>query len=601
MRKLFKTCARITEGYHGLFFWSLVVQTVMVFCEVFVTFLLKVAVDALEGLEVLNSSTAQSAVEAFVVDAITLGQGNEYLIDNMQMILPVSIIGSAAITAVVSFARLFMRSYLASGINATMQMSLFSHLERLPYTYYTSHKPGDMLQTCTRDIDVLRRGMIMDVSNINYAFWMVVFCLSVLFSISWKLTVVTACLIPILFVYSFFLIKKVRSRYRLTDDSEARMTDKINENLGAVRIVKAYGNEAYEINDFERYLDDYQGKFISWRKLSSFFFSSSDIFIFASKALAVCYGVYLAYVGEIHAGTLVLSFSFISMIVWPVRQVSTTFSNLGMYLASADRVAALLDTPMEDVDSGLTPEIKGGIEFKDVYFRYEGAKDPVLKGVSFSVKPGETVAIMGKTGAGKSTMSMLLTRLYDYDSGSIKIDGVELRDIKKKYLRKKVVPVLQDPFLFSKSIEENIRMARSDATEEDIKRAARIASVDKTIEGFKEGYLTQVGEKGMSLSGGQKQRVAIARTLLSDAPVIIFDDSLSAVDTDTDLKIRRNLASEKKGATSIIITHRVSTAKDADLIVVLEDGKVSEMGTHEELASRPGLYARINAIQSKMA
>jgi ATP-binding cassette subfamily B protein len=208
---------------------------------------------------------------------------------------------------------------------------------------------------------------------------------------------------------------------------------------------------------------------------------------------------------------------------------------------------------------------------------------------------------MGKTGSGKSTLSLLLTRLYDYTSGSITIDGVELKDIQKAYLRRNVVPVLQDPFLFSKSISQNILMANKKASKEELVRAAKIASIHDTILNFKDGYDTAVGEKGMSLSGGQKQRVAIARTIISNAPIIIFDDSLSAVDTETDLAIRQNLKELEKDTTTLIITHRVSTARDADLIVVLEDGKVAEMGTHQELLKVPGLYQRIAEIQGKMA
>ena len=207
---------------------------------------------------------------------------------------------------------------------------------------------------------------------------------------------------------------------------------------------------------------------------------------------------------------------------------------------------------------------------------------------------------MGKTGSGKSTLSQLLTRLYDYTSGSIKIDGVELKNIQKAYLRRNIVPVLQDPFLFSKTIYENIRLANKKATMEDVKWAANIASVDTTIASFKDGYDTPVGEKGVTLSGGQKQRVAIARTIMSNAPVLIFDDSLSAVDTETDLAIRSHLKQLKHNTTTILITHRVSTAKDADLIVVLDEGRVAEIGTHDELVAKPGLYQRIYDIQSRM-
>jgi ATP-binding cassette subfamily B protein len=420
-------------------------------------------------------------------------------------------------------------------------------------------------------------------------------------SISWKLTLVSLCLFPLMFVYSFFLIKEVRKRYRATDDSEGRMTDKINQNLAAVRIVKAFNNESYEVSSFEKILDDYRTKFIHWRKMSSFFFSSSDVFVFGSKLLSLIWGIYLCYTGEINAGTLVISFIFVNMMVWPLREVATTLSNMGEYIASSDRVSLILDEPIEDTQSGLTPKIEGNIVFDHVGFKYDDASISVIQDVSFSVKAGQTVAIMGKTGSGKSTLSLLLTRLYDYTEGSIKIDGVELKDIQKSYLRRNVVPVLQDPFLFSKSVKDNILMANKKASPQDVERAAKIAAIHDTIVNFKEGYDTPVGEKGMSLSGGQKQRVAIARTIVSNAPVLIFDDSLSAVDTETDLMIRQNLKNENKGITTFIITHRISTAMDADLIVVLENGRVSEIGQHQDLIKANGLYKRIYEIQSKMA
>jgi len=496
-----------------------------------------------------------------------------------------------------------LRAYLAACINGSMQLILFSHLERLPYSYYKTHKSGDLIQTCTRDIDVLRKFLVADVSDLNYAFWMVLFCFSILMSISWKLTVVSLSLFPIMFIYSFVLIKEVRTRYRAADDSEGRLTDKINENLASVRIVKAFNNERYEIDSFEKGLNDYKGKYIHWRVLSAFFFSSSDVFVFGSKVLALCFGIYLCFTGDISSGTLVLSFTFVNMMVWPLRQVATILSNMGQYMASSDRIEDIIDFPVEDTTTGLTPSIKGHIVFSHVGFHYddETESEGVIKDVSFEINPGETVAIMGKTGSGKSTLSLLLTRLYDYTSGSITLDGVELKSIAKGYLRRNIVPVLQDPFLFSKSIEENIKMAKKDATDEEVHRAAHIAAVDKTIESFKEGYATPVGEKGMSLSGGQKQRVAIARTIISSAPVIIFDDSLSAVDTETDYEIRQNLHELEKSTTSLIVTHRVSTARDADLIVVLENGSVAEKGKHEDLVKIPGLYKRINEIQSKIA
>ena len=349
-------------------------------------------------------------------------------------------------------------------------------------------------------------------------------------------------------------------------------------------------------------MTDYRHKFIHWRKMSSFFFSSSDIFVFGAKTLSLIFSLYLCFQDpvEVSPGTVVLAVTYVNMMVWPLRDVATILSNLGQSLASVDRINKILDEPIEDTTSGVTTPIHGNIVFDHTGFSYEDNKTAVIHDISFEIKAGQTVAIMGKTGSGKSTLSQLLTRLYDYTSGSIKVDGVELKDIQKAYLRRNIVPVLQDPFLFSKTIYENIRLANKKATMEDVKWAANIASVDATIASFKDGYDTPVGEKGVTLSGGQKQRVAIARTIMSNAPVLIFDDSLSAVDTETDLAIRSHLKQLKNNTTTILITHRVSTAKDADLIVVLDEGRVAEIGTHDELVAKPGLYQRIYEIQSRM-
>ena len=599
-----KTLKNITTGTEKLLFLSLASQILMVMASVFSSFLLKVTIDALETMGGSNSlylNFQNSIIEQWVVNIITMGKGCDYLLSNLKWLLPTSIAIMAIIVALTSMLRMLLRASYECEVNSKMQLTLFTRLERLPYTYYKTHKSGDMLQVCTRDLDVLRQFLVGDLSQMNYTFWMFILCFSILMSLSWQLTLVSLCLFPIMFVYSFLLIKEVRNRYRETDDSEAMITDKVSENLNSVRVVKAFHNEAYEISSFEDKLSDYHKKYVHWRKLSSFFFSSTDIFVFASMALSLCYGVYLAFIGSITSSTLYLSFTFVNMMVWPLRDVAMILSKMGQYLASVDRVDEIMNTEIEDLESGQKPEIKGNISFSHVGFHYGDDPDAaVLQDVSFSVKAGQSVAIMGKTGSGKSTLALLLTRIYDYTSGSIVIDGYELKDISREHIRKNIIPVLQDPYLFSRSIGANIKIAKKDASEEEIRRAAELAAVDKTIKGFQKGYDTPVGEKGVTLSGGQKQRVAIARTLISKSPVVIFDDSLSAVDTATDNAIRQNLKKLDKKTTTFIITHRVSTAKDADLIIVLEDGKVAEEGKHDDLIKQEGLYKRIYEIQSKM-
>ncbi len=588
---------RNTRNCRWLYAMNFISQFVMVFFSVFSTFLAKVLVDSLEGT--LNKA---EFIEKWVVDLISFGRGGAYL-EERPYILIIAVSASGILTALSSILRMLIRAQALEQIRKNIQFDLFTHLEKLPYPYFKSHKEGDLIQTCTRDADVIRNFFLNDTSQTSYVLFISVLCFSILCSISWKLTLVSLSLLPIMFVYSFFMIKGVRKRYATTDESEARLTEKISENLYATRIVKAFNQERYEIAQFELTLDDYKHKFVAWKKLSSFFYASSDVFIFASRVLALLYAIYLATKNpaEITAGTVVLSYTFVNMIVWPMRSMATSLSNLGQAIASNDRIEAVMGEQEEDTLTGLTPKVKGAIEFNNVAFAYfDAPEEKILKNVTFSVKPGQSVAIMGKTGSGKSTLSLLLTRLYDASEGQIKIDGVDIKDIQKHYLRTQIVPVLQDPFLFSKSIADNISASRSTASREEIKRAAYIASVDEAINRFQEGYDTPVGEKGVTLSGGQKQRVAIARTVLSGAPVLIFDDSLSAVDMATDLSIRTRLKNLDSSQTILLITHRIATAKDADLILVLDEGKIVEAGTHQELIKQAGIYARINEIQTSL-
>lgn len=583
------------KGCWGIYIASFVFQFLMTVLTVFTSFLAKVLVDALS-----HELERAEFLESWVIQLLSRGQGAEYIYQHMA-ILPVSVLISALVTVAISYFRFSLRANASSRINKQMQLVLFRHLEKLPFSVFKTEKSGDLIQTCTRDVDVLRQFLVMFLSQITYTIFIVVLCFSILFEISWKLTLVSLAMFPIMFVYSFFLIKEVRNRFRKTDDSEAELVDAITQNLNGVRLVKAFNAETREIDHFEQRLKHYSSAFRREKRLSAFFFSSSDIFIFASRSVAIVYAIYLVFKGEITSGSVFVSYTFVNMMVWPLRNTATNLSRLGQTLAATDRIQRLLDIVPEDLEEGESIQAQGNIEFRNVSFAYPDEPEKiVINDVSFRVPKGATVAIMGKTGSGKSTLFQLLTGLYQPTKGSILLDDKDISTISLRSLRHNVVPVLQDPFLFSKSISENIKIANKDASDDDIRNAARIASLDQAIESFSEGYDTAVGEKGVTLSGGQKQRLAIARTVLSGAPVLLFDDSLSAVDAQTDLAIRRELKALGSRCTTLIITHRVSTAKDADYIYVLEKGKIAEMGTNEELLNGKGLYARVAEIQSAM-
>ena len=599
MANLGVTTKDMLKGVKGVYFLSFLFQFFWVLSNVFSTFLLKVVVDA-----ITRQLDKAAYIEAWVVRLISLGHGEEYLYDHMYVVV-VALIVSSLLGGVVMFCRFRLRAASSTKITKNMQMRLYRHLLRLPYSEFKNAKAGDLIQTCTRDVDMVRRFLVMDMSQITYTTFMVVLCFSILVSISWKLTLASLCLFPLLFVYAFFLIKEVRRRYRTTDEAEAELVDKMSQNLDGVRLVKAYNLENSEIAEFEKTLDVYRKSFKREKLLGSFFYGSSDIFIFSSRTIALLYGIFLVFdqgPDHITAGTLVISYTFVNMMVWPLRQTATTMSNLGQTLAASDRIQKLLSIEVEDRKKGLTTPITGDIVFDNVSFAYPDEPDVlVLDHVSFTLKKGETLAIMGATGSGKSTLSHLLCGLYPLKEGSIKIDGVDVGDYSLEYLRRNVATVLQEPFLFSKTIEENIKIAKEDAGMDEVRQAADVASIDEAINSFRDGYQTPVGEKGVTLSGGQRQRLAIARTVISGAPILLFDDSLSAVDSATDLAIRAKLKASQKQSSVILITHRYMSAKNADKIIVLENGKIVESGNNEELLALGGIYRRVADIQTRLS
>lgn len=519
---------------------------------------------------------------------------------NHKWIIAISTVVIGLITAGFFIFRGIMRSSIGTGISKRIRLDLFYHIERLPYSFIKTHNNGDLLQTCMRDESTLRMFLVRQFFSLCQTFLTLIISFVILLTLDWKIALTSIALIPPLMLYSYFLIRKEAKLYRLTDDSEAVVIGKIEENINSIRVVKAYNNERNEIKEFKEDLLDYKKKYIKWRRVGSFFFSSTDILVFGEIIATALMSAYLCYVGDISLGTLIIAITYTAAVVWPIREAVSTINDFSKAMVAVDRMKLILDHPLEDIDSGLTPKIEGEIIFDNVSFNYDDDEKEILDSVSFKIKPGQTVAIMGKTGSGKSTLSSLLTRLYEYSSGSILIDNVELKNIQRKHIRKNVAMVLQEPFLFSRSIYENMTIANKDVTMDDVNEALKTADFYETVAAFKDGYNTIIGERGTTLSGGQRQRLAMARTILNNAPIVIFDDSLSAVDVETDIRIRSALKQRKHKSTTLIVTHRVMTAKDADLIIVLNDGKVDQIGSHDELIKKNGFYQKIYKIQTRI-
>lgn len=493
-----------------------------------------------------------------------------------------------------------LKGVIAEKIAYDMRTQLYNHIQNLSYSYHNSVDTGDLIQRCTSDIDTIKSFISTQMPELLYIFASFLSGAIQMANINVNIMIITLCVIPITITGGFIYFRYVSKKFEEIEEYEADMTVALQENVNGVRVVKAFAKERYEIEKFKSKSKKFKDESFKLNKAMAYYWGFSDGITMLQYAVTIGYCIYLAKDG-LSTGEIVACTSYISMLVYPVRSLGRIIGGFGKATVAAARAEEVLSQPNEYVSDGtLTPNIMGNIEFENVTFKFDDTDKYLLNGVSFKIHSGETIAVVGKTGCGKSTIANLLVRMLDYNSGSIKIDGVELKDISKKYVRENVGIILQDPFLYAKSIYENISIATPKESKNNIYEAAKVAAIHKDILSFDKGYNTLVGEKGVTLSGGQKQRIAIARMLVLNKPIIIFDDSLSALDTKTDLQIRNALKMKNEKMTSIIITHRITTAKEADKIIVLEDGKVSAIGTHEELAKMPGLYKSLWDIQGAL-
>ncbi len=469
--------------------------------------------------------------------------------------------------------------------------------------YFQSHlETGDIIQRCTTDVEMYKR--FVSEQSIEVARLVLLVGLSIYQMSKINVTIMWVSLIiaPILLVSAALYFNKVEKMFTEIEKNEATMTTHVQENVSGARVVKAFANEAYEVEKFRKLNRTYTDSDLRLVKKMSFFWSSTDFLSFIQFFIIAIIGIIYASKGIISLGIYTAFLAYAGNIIWPMRQLGRLVGDFSKTVVSVSRLDHIMSNPGEYVDETdkITPEIKGEVEFKNVSFKFADSKEDQIIDVSFKAKQGETIAIIGKTGSGKSTLMNLLIRLLDYQKGQILVDGIEIKDIEKHHLRRNVGVILQEPFLFSKSVEENIKISDMAVDNNKVSSVAKIAQVHNDIMNFEKGYQTLVGERGVTLSGGQKQRVAIARMLLKPKPILVFDDSLSAVDTETDVQIRKALQKEWKSSTVFIITHRITTAAEADRILVIADGQIKESGKHDELINREGLYKNIWKIQSQI-
>ncbi len=575
-----KKLSRYLKGYGVPFTLAIIAIILATVMQLSVPILIKYAIDSIIG-------DVDPGNMQFLMDAFGKSLGGVVLI----------IVVMSLLRGVFMFIKGYLSSYAAENIAKDIREKLYTQIQYMTFERHTRKETGDMVQRCTSDVETIRRFLGVQVVDLGRIIFMVGFTLVIMSTLNVELMLYSMIMIPVLFLFSWIFFTKIQKTFKKSDEAEGRLTTVLQENLSGVRVVRAFGREEHEVQRFEEV--NLNHKNITYKLIETLavFWASSDFLTLLQNGIVLVVGAGMVIRGELTIGTLTAFIVYVSMLLWPVKQLGRLLSEFGKTTVAIVRIEEILHEEIEeDQPDEEEPEIEGSISFDNVSFGYD-EHQKVLQNVSFDLPKGSTLGILGSTGSGKSTLVHLLQRLYDYE-GSIKIDGHELKKIRRGWIRKKIGLVLQEPHLYAKTVKENIGITKRNYNEKEIFDAAKAASIHSNILTFKEGYDTIIGEKGVSLSGGQKQRIAIARTIIdADKRILIFDDSLSAVDTETDMRIRNALKSRSKDITTLIISHRIATLAEADNIIVLDEGRIVQMGTHEELIQEEGLYKRIWDLQ----
>ncbi len=584
---------RFLRGSRLLFLMSMLASAMAALADMVAPQIVRITVD-----HVLMGASAET-LPAFAARFVNLAGGIAALRERI-WIPALALMVVAVVKAAAQYSYEVTKIMAAETLVKTMRDSLFTHIERLPYAWHMKNSTGDIIQRCTSDIDTLKAFLSEQITNLIRVIILLVLSLLFMLGMNPKLTLIAMLPVPVIIFYSVYFHQKVGEAFLACDENEGILSAIAQENLTGVRVVRAFGHERDERSRFETQNRYYTGLWIKLAHPLAAFWSVGDVLSGLQILMTVVFGALFCIRGTMQPGAYLAFLSYCAMMTWPVRMLGRMITEMSKAGVSLERIRYIMQTPEEEETGlSLTPPLQGDISFDHVSFAYEGGQE-VLHDVSFTIPGGTTLGILGGTGSGKSTLVLLLDKLYELPEGQgrISIGGTDIRDIRTVYLRGNIGMVLQEPFLFSRSIAENIAIQDELPDLRRVRHAARAASLDETVMDFVNGYDTFVGERGLSLSGGQKQRAAIARTLNRNHPILIFDDSLSAVDAETDAKIRASLEERFGTATVILISHRIATLSRADRILVLDHGRVAEFGSHNELKQAGGLYQRICAIQA---
>jgi ATP-binding cassette subfamily B multidrug efflux pump len=572
-----KSLLRLTpylKKYRKILLWGLLTVVLSNLFTVFQPWLVGSAIDTLKtGLETKKIDTGTLLITGSLVVALSLIAGFFTFLTRQTIIVA------------------------SRHIEFDLRNDFLSHIQKLSLSYFQNTPTGDLMAHATNDINSVRNALgpgIMYPTDTLMTFSMV---LAMMLWSDWKLTLVALIPLPLVSYVVYRLGRLIHQKFEGRQEQFSRLTMRAQENFSGIRIVKAYVRETFEIGIFKDMSSNYLDRNLVLAKIQSLMWPVMFLLVGSSLVLTVYYGGLQVIDGTITLGTLTAFFGYLTLLIWPMIAFGWVTNILQQGAASMTRLSKILDTKPDISDSsdGISSdgELRGEIVFRNVSFTHKNAASPSLKNIDLRIPQGSTLAVVGYTGSGKSTLVNLIPRLYDITEGELLIDGVSISDIPLQRLRSHIGYVQQETFLFSDTLRENIAYGITDATDKQIEDAADIAQLTKDIKEFSAGYDTTIGERGITLSGGQKQRASIARAVIRNPNILILDDALSAVDTYTEEEILKQLRGVMRNRTSIIISHRISTVKHADLIVVMNNGEIVERGTHQELVDKGGIYAEL--------
>ena len=511
--------------------------------------------------------------------------------------------GTAVMRGILNFLQGLGKSKTSEKIARTIRNRVYDHLQRLSFRYHDENKTGELIQRSTSDVDTVRRFYADQIPGLCNTTFLFLINFSLLLTMEWRLALFSVIAIPIIILLSWYFFGKIFGAYDKFQDHEGDMTARIQENLNGIRVVRAFARQDWEKENFRRINKKQLELGYRLNFWDSFYWPFGHAVCGFQFAATLLVGGIMAINGTITAGTFIAFSSMINALIWPMQELGRALKEVSKSYVSFTRIAAILDEDQEDLAASEVPAenpIRGKVEFRDVSFHYVKGV-PVLNNISFTCEPGKKIALLGATGSGKTSLVNLLPRFYEYTGGEILLDGSPLTHYSRHALRKNIGIVEQEPFLFSMTVRENITYSlEREVSQEEVEQVARAAAIHDSIMSFPDGYDTMVGEKGVSLSGGQKQRITIARTLLKNPRILILDDSTSAVDADTEEKIKGALESLMEKRTTFIIAHRIQTLRQADMIFVLKEGSIVQRGSHEELIGKQGFYREVFDLQTRM-